>query len=66
MQDQLGALGLALNAVVLFNTLYIDTAVRHLAASGFHHAGGAEGGVAVVEEVNRVPVLDNGRRGTAS
>jgi TnpA family transposase len=35
MEDQLGALGLALNAVVLFNTLYIDTAVRHLAASGF-------------------------------
>ncbi|MEE1768345.1 Tn3 family transposase [Streptomyces sp. JV185] len=35
MQDQLGALGLALNAVVLFNTLYIDTAVKRLAADGF-------------------------------
>ena len=35
MEDQLGALGLALNAVVLFNTLYIDAAVKHLAASGF-------------------------------
>ncbi len=35
MEDQLGVLGLALNAVVLFNTLYIDAAVKHLAASGF-------------------------------
>jgi hypothetical protein len=35
MEDQLGALGLALNAVVLFNTLYIDTAVKRLAADGF-------------------------------
>ena len=35
MEDQLGAPGLALNAVVLFNTLYIDAAVKHLAASGF-------------------------------
>ena len=35
MEDQLGALGLALNAVVLFNTLYIDAAVKHLAASDF-------------------------------
>ena len=30
MEDQLGALGLALNAVVLFNTLYIDAAVKQL------------------------------------
>jgi len=35
MEDQLGAPGLALNAVVLFNTLYIDAAVRRLAGSGF-------------------------------
>jgi TnpA family transposase len=35
MEDQLGALGLALNAVVLFNTLYIDAAVRQLASEGF-------------------------------
>ena len=35
MEDQLGALGLALNAVVLFNTLYIDAAVKQLAADGF-------------------------------
>ncbi|KJS62399.1 transposase [Streptomyces rubellomurinus] len=35
MEDQLGALGLALNAMVLFNTLYIDTAVKQLAADGF-------------------------------
>ena len=35
MEDQLGALGLALNAVVLFNTLYMDAAVKQLAADGF-------------------------------
>lgn len=35
MEDQLGALGLALNAVVLFNSLYIDAAVKQLAADGF-------------------------------
>jgi hypothetical protein len=35
MEDQLGALGLALNAVVLFNTLYIDAAVKQLATDGF-------------------------------
>ncbi len=35
MEDQLGALGLALNSVVLFNSLYIDTAVKQLAADGF-------------------------------
>lgn len=35
MQDQLGALGLALNSVVLFNSVYIDAAVKHLAADGF-------------------------------
>lgn len=35
MEDQLGALGLALNAVVLFNSLYIDAAVKQVAADGF-------------------------------
>ncbi|MDQ0936660.1 TnpA family transposase [Streptomyces turgidiscabies] len=35
MEDQLGALGLALNAVVLFNSLYLDAAVKQLAADGF-------------------------------
>ncbi|MFD4943714.1 Tn3 family transposase [Streptomyces sp. NPDC058409] len=35
MEDQLGALGLALNAVVLFNSLCIDAAVKQLAADGF-------------------------------
>lgn len=35
MEDQLGALGLALNAVVLFNSIYIDAAVKQLAADGF-------------------------------
>jgi len=35
MEDQLGARGLALNAVVLFNTLYIDAAVKQLAADDF-------------------------------
>ncbi len=34
MEDQLGALGLALNAVVLWNTLYIDAAVKHLRDHG--------------------------------
>jgi TnpA family transposase len=33
MEDQLGALGLALNAVVPFNSLYIDAAVKQLAAT---------------------------------
>lgn len=35
MEDQLGALGLALNAVVLFNTRYMDAAVNRLRADGF-------------------------------
>ncbi|MET9644806.1 Tn3 family transposase [Streptomyces syringium] len=34
MEDQLGALGLALNAVVWWNTLYIDAAVKKLEAGG--------------------------------
>jgi hypothetical protein len=35
MEDQLGALGLALNAVVWWNTLYLDAAVKQIRAQGF-------------------------------
>jgi len=35
LEDQLGALGLALNAVVWWNSLYIDAAVERLRADGF-------------------------------
>jgi TnpA family transposase len=35
MEDQLGALGLALNAVVYWNSLYIDAAVNELEAQGW-------------------------------
>ncbi|WP_329613276.1 Tn3 family transposase [Streptomyces brevispora] len=35
MEDQLGALGLVLNALVLFNTKYMDAAVTRLRADGF-------------------------------
>ncbi|MBX9387494.1 Tn3 family transposase [Streptomonospora nanhaiensis] len=35
LEDQLGALGLALNAVVWWNSLYIDAAVTRLRADGF-------------------------------
>ncbi|ROQ65243.1 TnpA family transposase [Streptomyces sp. CEV 2-1] len=34
MEDQLGALGMALNAVVWWNTLYTDAAVKELEAGG--------------------------------
>lgn len=34
MEDQLGALGLVLNAIVLFNTRYLDAAITELRASG--------------------------------
>lgn len=34
MEDQLGALGLVLNAVVLWTTRYIDAAVAQLRAEG--------------------------------
>jgi TnpA family transposase len=34
MEDQLGALGLVLNCVVLWNTLYMDAALRRLRALG--------------------------------
>jgi TnpA family transposase len=35
MEDQIGALGLVLNALVLFNTRYMDAAVVQLRAEGF-------------------------------
>ncbi|MCW2915083.1 MAG: transposase [Actinomycetia bacterium] len=35
MEDQLGALGLVLNAVVLFNTRYMDAALAKLRIQGF-------------------------------
>ncbi|MFC4016240.1 Tn3 family transposase [Nonomuraea purpurea] len=35
MEDQIGALGLVLNAIVLFNTRYMDAALTHLRAGGF-------------------------------
>ncbi|KUL48527.1 transposase [Streptomyces violaceusniger] len=35
MEDQIGALGLVLNALVLFNTRYMDAAVKQLRADGF-------------------------------
>jgi TnpA family transposase len=34
-EDQLGSLGLVLNIIVLWNTLYIDAALGHLRAEGF-------------------------------
>ncbi|MBT2225068.1 Tn3 family transposase [Nonomuraea sp. NEAU-A123] len=36
MEDRLGALGLVLNALVLFNTRYMDAAVNQLRANGFN------------------------------
>jgi TnpA family transposase len=35
MEDQIGALGLVLNALVLFNTRYMDAALDRLRADGF-------------------------------
>ncbi|WP_395298386.1 Tn3 family transposase [Kitasatospora hibisci] len=35
MEDRLGALGLGLNAVVFWNSLYLDRAAKQLAADGF-------------------------------
>jgi hypothetical protein len=35
VEDQIGALGLVLNALVLFNTHYMDAAVTQLRADGF-------------------------------
>lgn len=38
-EDQLGAIGLVLNAVVLWNTRYTDAAVAALRSSGYPAAG---------------------------
>ncbi|MDV9203062.1 Tn3 family transposase, partial [Streptomyces sp. Wh19] len=35
MEDEIGALGLVLNALVLFNTRYMDAAVQQLREDGF-------------------------------
>ncbi|MEU7835681.1 MULTISPECIES: Tn3 family transposase [unclassified Nonomuraea] len=35
MEDQLGALGIVLNCLVLWNTVYIDDALRQLRAQGY-------------------------------
>ena len=35
LENQLGSLGLVLNCVVLWTTLYLDAAVRHLRAQGY-------------------------------
>jgi len=35
MEDQLGALGIVLNCVVLWNTVYIDSALRQLRSQGY-------------------------------
>lgn len=35
MEDRIGALGLVLNAVVLFTTRYVDAAVTQMRADGF-------------------------------
>ena len=34
-EDQLGALGLVVNAIILWNTIYMDAALRQLRAGGF-------------------------------
>jgi hypothetical protein len=34
-EDQLGALGLVVNIIVLWNTLYLDKALTHLRATGY-------------------------------
>jgi hypothetical protein len=39
MEDQLGALGLVLNAIVLFNTRYLDAAITELRAGGHEVRG---------------------------
>lgn len=33
-EDQLGALGLVVNAIVLWNTIYMDAALNHLRQTG--------------------------------
>jgi hypothetical protein len=39
MEDQLGALGLVLNCVTLWNTFYVDQALERLRAAGYPLAG---------------------------
>jgi hypothetical protein len=34
-EDQLGALGLVVNAIILWNTIYMDAAIAQLRAEGF-------------------------------
>ena len=34
-EDQLGALGLVINAIILWNTIYMDAALRQLRAGSF-------------------------------
>lgn len=38
LEEQLGALGLIVNAIVLYNTIYTQRALDHLAASGLQIA----------------------------
>ena len=35
-EDQLGALGLVVNIIVLWNTIYMDAAITHLRQTGYH------------------------------
>ncbi len=35
MEDQLGALGLVLNCITLWNTVYLDAAISRLRADGY-------------------------------
>ncbi|MYR89352.1 Tn3 family transposase [Streptomyces sp. SID685] len=44
MEDQIGALGLVLNALVQFNTRYMDAAVNQLRADGFDVRDAARSG----------------------
>ena len=40
MEDQLGALGLALNCITLWNTVYLDAALTQLRADGYQVLAG--------------------------
>ncbi|MFI6004205.1 Tn3 family transposase [Streptomyces sp. NPDC051366] len=44
VEDQLGGLGLALNAVVLWNSVYLDAAVKQLAAENLPVISPGNGG----------------------
>ena len=39
MEDQLGALGLVLNCITLWNTVYLDIALKQLRAAGYPGRG---------------------------